>query len=168
MLSRDMIVKRCPDLDSHIPINCTALHLDTTDCITLHCIALYCTVTSIYLLYPIALNWTDLFRSGLDYFVGEGTQHVLKVAVTGAPSDIFARDLGRFVTNSNLVKCAMAGCDPNVGRIVGTFRYMQSLKRSFAADRLLESMSVFIRCNSVIPSIIIRWWWRTHSLHLKI
>ena len=51
--------------------------------------------------------------------VGEGTQHVLKVSVTGAPSDIFARDLGRFVTNSNLVKCAMAGCDPNVGRIIG-------------------------------------------------
>lgn len=50
---------------------------------------------------------------------GEGTQHVLKVSVTGAPSDIFARDLGRFVTNSNLVKCAMAGCDPNVGRIIG-------------------------------------------------
>lgn len=45
---------------------------------------------------------------------------MLKVAVTGAPSDLFARDLGRFVTNSNLVKCAMAGCDPNVGRIVGT------------------------------------------------
>ena len=50
---------------------------------------------------------------------GEGTQHVVKVTVTGAPSDIFARDLGRFVTNSNLVKCAIAGCDPNVGRIVG-------------------------------------------------
>lgn len=50
---------------------------------------------------------------------GEGTQHVMRVAVTGAPTDIFARDLGRFVTNSNLVKCAIAGCDPNVGRIVG-------------------------------------------------
>lgn len=55
------------------------------------------------------------------YITGEGTQHVLKVAVNGAPSDIFARDLGRFVTNSNLVKCAMAGCDPNVGRIIGTY-----------------------------------------------
>lgn len=50
---------------------------------------------------------------------GEGTQHVVKVAVTGAPSDIIARDLGRFVVNSNLVKCAIAGNDPNVGRIVG-------------------------------------------------
>lgn len=50
---------------------------------------------------------------------GEGTLHVVKVAVTGAPSDIMARDLGRFVVNSNLVKCAIAGNDPNVGRIVG-------------------------------------------------
>ena len=25
---------------------------------------------------------------------GEGTQHVIKVTVTGAPNDIFARDLG--------------------------------------------------------------------------
>ena len=41
------------------------------------------------------------------------------MTVTGAPTEIFARDLGRFVTNSNLVKCAIAGCDPNVGRIVG-------------------------------------------------
>jgi len=50
---------------------------------------------------------------------GEGTQHVIKCRVTGAPNNIFARDLGRFVCNSNLVKCAIAGCDPNVGRIVG-------------------------------------------------
>ena len=45
--------------------------------------------------------------------------------MTGAPSDIFARDLGRFVTNSNLVKCAMAGCDPNVGRIIGKIKKIE-------------------------------------------
>ena len=45
--------------------------------------------------------------------------NALQVHVSGAPNPIFARDLGRFVTNSNLVKCAIAGCDPNVGRIVG-------------------------------------------------
>jgi glutamate N-acetyltransferase/amino-acid N-acetyltransferase len=49
---------------------------------------------------------------------GEGTQHVIKIEIDGAPSDDFARDLGRFVCNSNLFKCAIAGCDPNVGRIV--------------------------------------------------
>jgi len=50
---------------------------------------------------------------------GEGTQHVVRVAVSGAPTDLIARDLGRFVVNSNLVKCAVSGSDPNVGRIVG-------------------------------------------------
>lgn len=50
---------------------------------------------------------------------GEGTQHVIRVTVTGALSDVMARDLGRFVVNSNLVKCAISGSDPNVGRIVG-------------------------------------------------
>lgn len=50
---------------------------------------------------------------------GEGTQHVVRVTVFGAPTDIIARDLGRFVVNSNLVKCAISGSDPNVGRIVG-------------------------------------------------
>ena len=50
---------------------------------------------------------------------GEGTLHVMKIEVKNAPSDIFARDLGRFVANSNLVKCAIAGSDPNVGRIIG-------------------------------------------------
>ena len=50
---------------------------------------------------------------------GEGTQHVIKVSVSGAPSASFARGLGKAIVNSNLVKCAIAGCDPNVGRIVG-------------------------------------------------
>eukprot|EP01041_Mallomonas_annulata_P003017 gene3017-5911_t len=50
---------------------------------------------------------------------GEGTQHVVRVTVTGTPNDIIARDLGRFIVNSNLVKCAISGSDPNVGRIVG-------------------------------------------------
>jgi glutamate N-acetyltransferase / amino-acid N-acetyltransferase len=60
---------------------------------------------------------------------GEGTQHVVKVHVTGAPSEKIARDLGRFVLNSNLVKCAVAGCDPNVGRIVGAIgSYLGSIQ----------------------------------------
>lgn len=50
---------------------------------------------------------------------GEGTQHVIKVEVSGAPSDLIARDVGRAVVNSNLVKCAVSGCDPNVGRLIG-------------------------------------------------
>ena len=50
---------------------------------------------------------------------GEGTQHVIKVTVKGAPSEPIANKLGKAIVNSNLVKCAISGSDPNVGRIVG-------------------------------------------------
>jgi len=49
---------------------------------------------------------------------GEGTAHVIKVRVSGAPSFELARGLGKAVVNSPLVKTAVYGCDPNVGRIL--------------------------------------------------
>lgn len=49
---------------------------------------------------------------------GEGTEHVIRVKVEGAVSDIAARDLGRAVVNGPLFKSAVAGNDPNVGRLV--------------------------------------------------
>lgn len=49
---------------------------------------------------------------------GEGVRHVLRVSVSGAPSEAFARALGKAVINSPLVKAAMSGNDPNVGRIL--------------------------------------------------
>lgn len=50
---------------------------------------------------------------------GEGTQHVVKVSVIGLQDKLAARKIGKAIVNSNLVKCAISGCDPNVGRIVG-------------------------------------------------
>jgi glutamate N-acetyltransferase/amino-acid N-acetyltransferase len=49
---------------------------------------------------------------------GEGVRHVLRVAVTGAPDESTARQLGKAVVNAPLFKCAVAGNDPNVGRLV--------------------------------------------------
>jgi glutamate N-acetyltransferase / amino-acid N-acetyltransferase len=49
---------------------------------------------------------------------GEGVHHVLKVSVRGAPSTALARSIGKSVVNSPLFQCAMAGNDPNVGRLV--------------------------------------------------
>eukprot|EP00928_Gymnodinium_smaydae_P019824 TRINITY_DN17635_c0_g1_i1.p1 TRINITY_DN17635_c0_g1~~TRINITY_DN17635_c0_g1_i1.p1 ORF type:complete len:588 (+),score=152.69 TRINITY_DN17635_c0_g1_i1:64-1827(+) len=49
---------------------------------------------------------------------GEGTEHVIRVAVSGAPDDAFARKLGRDIVNGPLLKTAVAGNDPNVGRLV--------------------------------------------------
>jgi glutamate N-acetyltransferase/amino-acid N-acetyltransferase len=49
---------------------------------------------------------------------GEGVHHVVRVVVRGAPSEPIARALGKAVVNSPLVKCAICGNDPNVGRII--------------------------------------------------
>jgi glutamate N-acetyltransferase/amino-acid N-acetyltransferase len=49
---------------------------------------------------------------------GEGVRHVIRVRVTGAPDRATARALGKAVVNAPLFKCAVAGNDPNVGRLV--------------------------------------------------
>ncbi len=49
---------------------------------------------------------------------GEGVRHVIRVAVRGAGTPAAARALGKAVINAPLLKCAVAGNDPNVGRLV--------------------------------------------------
>jgi glutamate N-acetyltransferase/amino-acid N-acetyltransferase len=49
---------------------------------------------------------------------GEGVRHVIRVTVSGAPSDRTARAIAKTVVNAPLFKCAVAGNDPNVGRLV--------------------------------------------------
>ncbi|MCC6414664.1 MAG: bifunctional ornithine acetyltransferase/N-acetylglutamate synthase [Opitutaceae bacterium] len=49
---------------------------------------------------------------------GEGVRHVLRVTVSHAPDETTARQLGKAVVNAPLFKCAVAGNDPNVGRLV--------------------------------------------------
>ncbi len=49
---------------------------------------------------------------------GEGVRHVLRVSVSGAPSVATAVAIGKSVVNAPLFKCAVAGNDPNVGRLV--------------------------------------------------
>jgi glutamate N-acetyltransferase/amino-acid N-acetyltransferase len=49
---------------------------------------------------------------------GEGVRHVIRVTVVNAPDFASARALGKAVVNAPLFKCAVAGNDPNVGRLV--------------------------------------------------
>jgi glutamate N-acetyltransferase/amino-acid N-acetyltransferase len=49
---------------------------------------------------------------------GEGVRHVIRVSVANAPDAATARALGKAVVNAPLFKCAVAGNDPNVGRLV--------------------------------------------------
>lgn len=49
---------------------------------------------------------------------GEGVRHVIRVKVQHAPSPEIARALGKGIVNAPLFKCAVAGNDPNVGRLI--------------------------------------------------
>jgi glutamate N-acetyltransferase / amino-acid N-acetyltransferase len=49
---------------------------------------------------------------------GEGVRHVIRVKVRNAITPEFARALGKAIVNAPLFKCAVAGNDPNVGRLV--------------------------------------------------
>ncbi|MDX2185714.1 MAG: bifunctional ornithine acetyltransferase/N-acetylglutamate synthase [Opitutaceae bacterium] len=49
---------------------------------------------------------------------GEGVRHVIRVQVKGAPSHSLASALGKAIVNAPLFKCAVAGNDPNVGRLI--------------------------------------------------
>jgi glutamate N-acetyltransferase/amino-acid N-acetyltransferase len=49
---------------------------------------------------------------------GEGAQRVIEIEVRGAPSERAADQVARTIANSPLVKTAVAGADPNWGRIL--------------------------------------------------
>ncbi len=49
---------------------------------------------------------------------GEGVRHVIRVAVSAAATTELARAIGKAIVNAPLFKCAVAGNDPNVGRLV--------------------------------------------------
>jgi glutamate N-acetyltransferase/amino-acid N-acetyltransferase len=61
---------------------------------------------------------------------GEGLTKLVRIDVTGAESDAAARRIGFSIANSPLVKTAVAGGDPNWGRVV-----MAVGKAGEAADR---------------------------------
>jgi len=49
---------------------------------------------------------------------GEGARHVIEIEVLGAPDDRAATAVARTIAHSPLVKTALAGADPNWGRIL--------------------------------------------------
>ncbi|MDQ7057954.1 MAG: bifunctional glutamate N-acetyltransferase/amino-acid acetyltransferase ArgJ [Ghiorsea sp.] len=72
---------------------------------------------------------------------GEGVTKFVSIEVTGAESEQQARDLGRTIAVSPLVKTAFAGSDANWGRIImaigNSGSFIQSDKVSIKADDVL-------------------------------
>ena len=54
---------------------------------------------------------------------GEGATHLITLEVTGCRDQALARQIARTVADSALVKTAIAGADPNWGRIVSAAGY---------------------------------------------
>jgi glutamate N-acetyltransferase/amino-acid N-acetyltransferase len=68
---------------------------------------------------------------------GEGVHHVVRVKVLGAPNAELARGIGKSVVNSPLLQCAIAGNDPNVGRLIMAIgKYVGALPSSAPAVSL--------------------------------
>jgi glutamate N-acetyltransferase/amino-acid N-acetyltransferase len=59
---------------------------------------------------------------------GEGAKHLIEIEVVGAHSNIEADRIARTVANSNLVKTAISGNDPNWGRIVSAVGYCEGIQ----------------------------------------
>lgn len=68
--------------------------------------------------FAAALGKVMLELSHLVVKDGEGATKFVAVNITGAESDISARIIGLAIANSPLVKTALAGEDPNWGRVV--------------------------------------------------
>lgn len=72
---------------------------------------------------------------------GEGVRHVIRVAVKNAATPELARALGKAIVNAPLFKCAVAGNDPNVGRLIQAIgKYVGAHAPDTDLSRLRASM----------------------------
>jgi glutamate N-acetyltransferase/amino-acid N-acetyltransferase len=88
---------------------------------------------------------------------GEGVRHVIRVAVSDAPSVSAARTVGKAIVNSPLFKCAVAGNDPNVGRLmcaIGDVAATSSVEETLDLERCtiaLGGREIFREGRCVLP-----------------
>jgi glutamate N-acetyltransferase/amino-acid N-acetyltransferase len=76
---------------------------------------------------------------------GEGATHLVEVVVTGAGSDADARRIAATIANSPLVKTAIAGADPNWGRIVSAAGYAGPAFDAEQASLKVNGLALFAR-----------------------
>lgn len=74
---------------------------------------------------------------------GEGATHLIEIEVLGCASRDDARHIARTIANSALVKTAIAGADPNWGRIVSAAGYAGVDFDPQAADLTLNGTTLY-------------------------
>lgn len=73
---------------------------------------------------------------------GEGATRLITIHISGAPNDQAAAALARAIANSPLVKTAIAGCDPNWGRILSAAGNAGVPFDPAAADIFMQAVQV--------------------------
>lgn len=80
---------------------------------------------------------------------GEGVRHVIRTKISGAPELGLARALGKAIVNAPLFKCAIAGNDPNVGRLIQAIgKYLGATGTSLDLSKLratIGGIEIFAR-----------------------
>ena len=73
----------------------------------------------------------------------EGAEHAISVTVTSAATQEDALEVARAVSRSNLFKCAIAGNDPNWGRVLASVGTTKAQFDSEEVDVLFNGVPVF-------------------------
>lgn len=82
---------------------------------------------------------------------GEGASHDVRITVTGATSEDAALACGRAVAASNLLKCAIAGNDPNWGRVVSSIGTVPESVAPYDPDQVTVAINGVRICDGGKP-----------------
>ena len=82
---------------------------------------------------------------------GEGSSHDVAITVTGAENEQAALACGRAIAASNLLKCAIAGNDPNWGRVVSSLGTVPTTAAAFDPDAVTVDINGIRVCDGGKP-----------------
>lgn len=82
---------------------------------------------------------------------GEGASHDVRITVAGATSEDTALACGRAVAASNLLKCAIAGNDPNWGRVVSSLGTVPETVAPYDPNRVTVDINGVRICDGGKP-----------------
>ena len=82
---------------------------------------------------------------------GEGASHDVRITVAGATSEDAALACGRAVAASNLLKCAIAGNDPNWGRVVSSLGTVPETVAPYNPNRVTVDINGVRICDGGKP-----------------
>ena len=103
--------------------------------------------TSEYKKFTDALNYVCTYLTKKIAADGEGATKLVEIQIKGARSIKDARRAAKAVANSNLVKTALNGCDPNWGRILSSLGAARIKIKPEKIDIAINSEPIV--CNSI-------------------